>query len=528
MFGAMRLGTRSSLLGARSSQLGARSSQLVARWSVLAVVLACAPSTSNAATCDSLKALTLPGATIDNVEVVAAGAFTQPAARGGRGNGMSDLPAFCRVALTARPSSDSDIKIEVWLPVENWNRKYEAVGNGAWTGTIGYAAMADALRRGYATSSTDTGHVGGSASFAMGHPEKAIDFAYRSEHDMVIDSKAIVSAFYGSAPKYSYWNGCSAGGRQALKEAEMFPADFDGIIAGSPGLDWSGRSAQAVRIAQILENESARLTPAQQKRLHAAVLDACDANDGLKDGLIANPAACKFDPKVLQCHTSGADSSGDCLTAAQVDAVKAIYSPIKTKTREIAGLAYGSEINWTDLGWSQSARATGLDHYRYLVYNDPAWTVSKFDAATDPARLEEGPSGQIDARNPDLKAFFSRGGKLLMYHGWADPQISPLNATTYYEQVVKASGGAAKITGSYRLFMAPGMAHCGGGEGPNDFDKIGPLEQWVEHGTAPDQIVASHSVRGAVDRTRPLCPYPQIAMYKGTGSIDEAANFVCK
>ena len=490
-----------------------------------AAVAMAIPSLSGAATCDSLKSVTLPDATIDSVQVVAAGTFTAPGARGGRGNAMADLPAFCRVAITSRPSSDSDIKIEVWLPAENWNQKYQAVGNGAWTGSIGYAAMAEALRRGYATSSTDTGHVGGSASFAMGHPEKAIDFAYRSEHEMVLKSKALVNAFYGNAPKYSYWNGCSAGGRQAMKEAEMFPADFDGIIAGSPGLDWSGRSAQAVRINQLLEKEDARLTPAHQKLLHDAVVNACDAQDGVKDGLLSNPAACKFDPAALVCKTGQTEN---CLTPAQVTTAKAIYSPIKTKTREIAGLAYGSELNWTDLGWSQSARATGLDHYRYLAYNDPEWSIAKFDVGTDPAKLEEGPSGQINALSPDLKAFFARGGKLLMYHGWADPQISPLNATTYYEQVVKAAGGAGKVSGSYRLFLAPGMAHCGGGEGPNDFDKIGTLEQWVEHGKAPDQIVASHSKGGAVDRTRPLCPYPQIATYKGAGSIDEAANFVCK
>src|SRR5215471_4098328 len=235
------------------------------RTMTLAAVALMIPAVSNGATCDSLKSLTLADATVDNVQVVAAGTFTQPGARAGRGNAMADLPAFCRVSITSRPSSDSDIKIEVWLPASaqgsgeagsGWNQKYQAVGNGAWTGSIGYAAMADALRRGYVTSSTDTGHVGGSASFAMGHPEKAIDFAYRSEHEMVLKSKAIINAFYGSAPKYSYWNGCSAGGRQALKEAQMFPADFDGIIAGSPGADWSGRSAQAVRIAAVLENEA--------------------------------------------------------------------------------------------------------------------------------------------------------------------------------------------------------------------------------------------------------------------------------
>ena len=488
---------------------------------------ALASQVSYAATCDSLASLALPETTITATQVVAAGTFTQPGGRAGRGgNAFADLPAFCRVAATLKPSSDSDIKIEVWLPADNWNGKYQAVGNGAWTGAIGYAAMGDALRRGYATSSTDTGHVGGSASFAMGHPEKAIDFAYRSEHDMAVRSKAIVNAFYGSAAKYSYWNGCSAGGRQAMKEAQMFPADFDGIIAGSPGLDWSGRSAQAVRIEQILQKEEARLASSHLQALHAAVVAACDANDGLKDGLISNPAACKFDPKVLQCKNG---DGPDCLTAAQVETVKAIYSPLRgAKGREIAGMAYGSELNWTDLGWSVSARATGLDHFRYLVYKDPEWSVAKFSAATDVAKLEDGDSGLFDARNPDMKAFFDRGGKLLMYHGLADTQITPLNTATYYQQSVAASGGAAKVYGSYRLFLAPGMAHCGGGEGPNDFDKVATLEQWVEKGKAPDQIIASHAKGGAVDRTRPLCPYPQVATYKGTGSIDEAANFVCK
>src|SRR5947207_1858811 len=253
---------------------------------------------------------------------------------------------------------------------------------------------------------------------------------------MALKSKALVNAFYGSAAKYAYWNGCSAGGRQALKEAQMFPADFDGIIAGSPGFDWSGRSAQAVRIAQMLENEAARLTPSHQQLLHNAVVAACDAQDGLKDGLISNPASCKFDPALLQCksHDDLKKDAPDCLSPAQVATVRAIYSPLKSGNRDIAGLAYGSELNWTDMGWSQSARATGLDHYRYLVYNDPEWQIARFDPETDPAKLEQGVSGDIDARNPDLKPFLSRGGKLLMYHGWADPQISPLAAIGYYGQ----------------------------------------------------------------------------------------------
>ena len=389
--------------------------------SVLAVLCLLPSAQAYAASCESVTTLSRPNTKVTSAVEVAAGAFTPPGAQG-RGGGpaaaFTSLPAFCRVAATLTPTSDSDIKIEVWLPVTGWNGKYQAVGNGAWQGSIGYAAMAEALRRGYATSSTDTGHVGGSASFGMGHPEKVIDFAYRSEHDMAVTSKAVINAFYGSAPKFSYWNGCSAGGRQAMKEAQMFPADFDGIIAGLPGLDWSGRTAQAVRIAQALQNEQARLTPAKTQVLHSAVVAACDGLDGVKDGLIENPIACKFDPGVLVCK--GGEEPA-CLTQAQVDTVRLIYSPIvdpKTK-EEIPGLAPGSELGWTDMGWSPSARATGLDHFRYLVFSDPQWDVEKFNVATDVARLREGPSGAIDARDPNLKPFFDRGGKLIHTTGGA-------------------------------------------------------------------------------------------------------------
>ena len=389
--------------------------------------------------------------------------------------------------------------------------------------------MADALRRGYATSSTDTGHVGGSASFALGHPEKLIDFAYRSEHEMAVKAKAIINAFYGSAPKYSYWNGCSAGGRQALKEAQMYPADFDGIIAGSPGLDWSGRSAQAVRVAQALQKEEARLTPAKAQVLHAAVVQACDALDGLKDGLIDNPAACKFDPKVLECKARRRATG--CLTSAQVATARLIYAPLREREDEArAGRTRAGQRARMDrsgmVGVGSRDRARSLPlrgvqgsrlGYRSFQRRDRC--------RADRRRRERRASTRNDT---NLKPFFDRGGKLLQYHGWSDPQISALNSTDYYERVVAALGGAAKVQGSYRLFMAPGMAHCGGGEGPNDFDKMAPLEQWVEKGKAPDSIIASHSTDGKVDRTRPLCPYPQVARYKGTGSVDEAANFVCK
>jgi feruloyl esterase len=497
---------------------------------VLALALLCAGVTAEARaeSCEGVGTLRLANIAVTSAVEVAAGAFAAPTAPGGAApRTFGDLPPFCRVAATLTPSSDSDIKIEVWLPAQGWNGKLLAVGNGAWQGSIPYAALADGLRRGYATSATDTGHVGGSASFGMGHPEKVTDFAYRAVHEMTVTAKAIVTAFYGRAAQRSYWNGCSAGGRQAMKAAQMFPADYDGIIAGAPGLDWTGRSAQAVRIAQASQQPEARLTPATLQTLHSAVVAACDAIDGVKDGLIENPVACTFDPRALACTGAGGPA---CLTPAQVDTARLIYSPIvDTKTkREIPGLARGSELGWTELGWSASARATGLDHFRYLVFADPQWDVQKFDVATDVARLSEGVIAAIDARDPALKPFFDRGGKLLQYHGWSDPQITPLASVAYFDRVAAEHGGVAAVRGSYRLFMAPGMAHCSGGEGPSDFDELKALEQWVEQGHAPDRILASHVKDGKVDRTRPLCPYPQVASYTGTGSIDEAANFVCK
>ena len=473
--------------------------------------------------------LALPNATttITLAQAVEAGAFTPPAP-GNAAQAYRALPAFCRVAVTLKPTRDSEIKVEIWMPTSGWNGKFQAVGNGAFNGAIAYSAMTMALARGYATSSTDTGHAGGGASFALGHPEKVIDFGWRAVHEMTTVSKKIVATYYDAAPTFSYWNGCSAGGRQAMKEAQRFPADFDGIIAGAPGLDWTGRAAQAVRVAKALEKtESARLSQPQTQRLHQAVVDACDALDGVKDGLIADPAQCTFDPGVLQCKSSGGAA---CLTSAQVETARLIYSSaVNPRTgRAITGLAPGSELGWTPTGWTASARATGLDQFRFIVFKDAGWDVQQFNFDADIVRAEETDADTINALDPNVKPFIDRGGKLIQYHGWSDPQISPGNSTQYYARVLERLGGAAAIRNAYRLFMAPGMAHCGGGEGPGSFDMVTALEQWVEHGKAPDRILASHSTNGVVDRTRPLCPYPQVAVYTGMGSTDEAASFECR
>jgi feruloyl esterase len=341
-----------------------------------------------------------------------------------------------------------------------------------------------------------------------------------------VAAKAIVAAFYATAPAHSYFTGCSAGGRQALKEAQRFPDDFDGIVAGAPGLDWTGRAAQAVRVAQATEkSEAARLSAADARLLHAAVLEACDALDGVKDGVIEDPRRCTFDPAALQCTATRTSS---CLTDAQVRTATLLYAGrVNPKTsREITALQRGSELGWTDRGWTASARATGRDQFRFLVFANPAWDVDAFDFDADIVRAEDADRDTINALDPNLKPFFDRGGKLIQYHGWNDPQISPGNSTQYYDRVAQALG-AGRLAASYRLFMAPGMAHCGGGEGPNSFDMLSALERWVEQGAAPDQIVASRVADGRTVRTRPLCPYPQVAIYKGTGSIDDAASFSC-
>ena len=462
------------------------------------------------ASCESLASLSLPDTTITKAESVPIG--------------QKSLAAHCRVAATLKPSSDSDIKIEVWMPLSGWNGKFQAVGNGGWSGAIVTGAMAEALREGYATSSTDTGHEGSSASFALGHPEKLIDYAYRSEHEMTVKAKAIIAAFYGSAPKYSYWNGCSAGGKQALKEAQRFPDDFDGIIAGAPGNNWTGRAIFSMWVAQAVhKDEAGYIPPEKYPVIHKAVLEACDALDGVNDGLIEDPTRCHFDPRVLECKSGDGPA---CLTAPQVEAAKKIYSGAinpKTKQQIFPGLEPGSELRWEVLA-SPRPFAIGNDFFKYVVFKDPSWDYKTLNFDSDAALAEKNDNGLIDAKDPNLKPFFAHGGKLIQYHGWSDWQISPLNSVHYYESVVEANGGRSKVQDSYRLFMVPGMGHCGGGEGPNEFAKVGPLEEWVEQHKAPERIIASSRDH---QQTRPLCPYPQVAKYKGTGSTDDAANFTC-
>ncbi len=437
---------------------------------------------------------------------------------------LSGLPDFCRATLVLHPTTDSEIHAEVWLPVSGWNGKFLAVGSGGWGGSIGYDGMADALRRGYATSATDDGHTGSSASFIMGHPEKFIDFAYRSEREMTVESKDLIKEFYGRSPRYSYWNGCSGGGREGLLQAHRYPEEFDGIIAGDPAN--VRRNAWALWLAtQTFKDPDAYIPPSKYAMIHRYVLNACDAHDGVKDGLISDPESCKVDFKDLECK------SGDgleCLTHRQVQTAQTIISPATDSKGKVlfSRLEPGTELRWGRVAGGPEPADLFLDQFRYVIFQNPNWDWHTFNLERDSAKANA-MDKDVDDLDPDLTAFAKRGGKLLLYHGWADQQVAPGASVDFYRSVMQSAGDALRASDWARLFMVPGMAHCSGGEGPDSFDKISAMEQWVEEGRAPDKIIASHRSDGKTDRTRPLCPYPQIARYKGTGSIDSAESFAC-
>jgi feruloyl esterase len=486
-----------------------------------------APISAPGMACENLASLSLPNTTINSAATVAAGSFPPPGSGDAQTKEFSTLPPFCRVAATLTPSSDSDIRVEVWMPISGWNGKLEAVGNGGWAGSIRYADMSVALAVGYATASTDTGHEGNSGAFGLGHPEKLTDYSYRAVHEMTVFAKSIIGSFYGTAPKISYFSGCSLGGHQGLTEAERYPADFDGIVSGAPSLSWSHLNAARVYINRVVHHsEDSYIPPERYSLIHDAVLQACDALDGVKDGVLEAPRQCHFDPKVLLCRGSEGPS---CLNGAQVQSARAMYGPIKSpKTgKEVYPpvVEPGSELGWGNLAGPEPL-GYALEAFKYLVYKDPNWDWHHFNPATDLDAALAIDTGLTDFDYPTLKAYFDRGGKLLIYHGWSDTTISPTGTVDYFNSIQKRLGSVV-IGKSIQLYMVPGMGHCSGGPGTDVFDKMGAIEQWVAQGTAPAQIMASHRTGATVDRTRPLCPLGKVATYKGTGSTDDAANFVC-
>ena len=436
----------------------------------------------------------------------------------------------CRVSITLRPTADSEIKSEVWLPpAAGWNGKFLMAGGGGFVGSVNTGGMTKSIREGYAGASTDTGHTGGSGSFAFGHPEKIVDFAFRAVHETAVKAKELIAAHYGRGPRLSYWEGCSTGGRQGLMSAQRYPDDFDGIIAGAPANNQIYLCAWRMRLLMTaLKSPEHALPPEKLKLLNEAVLDKCDANDGVKDRLIEDPRDCKFDASALKC--SGPVTSS-CLTAQQLETVNAAYTDIRKSSGELLypRLPVGGELGWLLPAGKTEPGGMDIDMFRYIANQDPAWDWRNFDLEKDIERaLLHGK--EIHAVSADLAKFKARGGKLLLYHGWSDGgsggAISAFNTISYYESVLKQMG--PNQNNWLRLFMVPGMAHCGGGTGPNQFNALAALERWREQNEPPKSITATRvNEHGGIDMTRPLCPYPQRAVYKGTGSTNDAANYTC-
>jgi feruloyl esterase len=425
------------------------------------------------------------------------------------------------VAATAAPTPDSAIKFEVWLPAEGWNGKFVAVGNAGFGGIILHFTMADPLRRGYAAAGTDTGHEGGpaDASFAVGHPEKLVDFAWRAVHETTVLSKAMVTALYSQPARRSYWVSCSTGGRQGLKEAQRFPEDFDGISAGAPANNWVPLMVSGAAVEHLVTHPKNGLPPPHLALLKEAAIAACDAHDGVTDRVVEDPRRCTFDPGTLACR---AGTSSACLTPSQVATARSIYAGVvnpRTGEKIFPGPAFGSELQWAGF-------AAATSYWRDQVTGDPNWHPAHLDLDKDLARARALDTAEVTATDPNLSAFVARRGKLLLWHGWTD-SLPAQNTIDYYESVL-AAPGAESVTDSVRLFVAPGVDHCGGGEGTFMIDALGAIDTWVESGKAPERLIASRPLANGGRRTRPICPYPQVARYRGQGSTDDASNFACE
>jgi serine/threonine protein kinase len=508
----------------------------------------------SAVNCDNLSTLNLPNTTITSSRLLPGGTFSPPGS-----DPIQDLPAFCRLEGLMRPTADSEIRFEIWMPGDGWNKKFRAVGNGGFGGVINFDDMGAALRLGYATASTDTGHIGDDrdSAWALGHPEKVIDFGYRAVHEMTGSSKTIIRAFYGQSPQWSFFEGCSNGGREALMEAQRFPDDYQGILAGAPAIPAIRLLASG--LYNIPTSSPTYISPDKIPAISAAVLAACDAKDGVTDGIINDPRQCHFDPAVLLCR--GAESEA-CLTAPQVAQLKKIYAGLKNSKGEQLYPGYLPGTEEGDDGWAGWLTGSGpgqglisifgINYFRNMVFDNPTWDYHTVSAEKAVAIAEVKTGRILEAIDPDLRRFEARGGKLIIYHGWGDAGMSGLASTNYYDNLATTIG--PQDTQSFvRLYMAPGMHHCFGGPGPDSFGQLdlsvlgtktwsanlkpefnisAALEQWVIKGISPGPIIATKYVDDldpaqGIKMTRPLCPYPQIAKYKGDGDTNKAANFIC-
>jgi feruloyl esterase len=489
--------------------------------SLLAAAGLAAPVSAQTQDCAALARLRLPSVRITTAEVIPGGtnwAFPPSPFNIFMGFNAATDRRFCRVVGVI----ERDIRFELWLPPE-WNGRFLGVGNGGYTGAINYPALSLGLARGFASASTDTGHQTPTGffddSWVAGHPDRVENFGHRAHHLLADRAKRIVRAFYGRPAEFAYYDGCSSGGWQGLTEAQRYPADYDGIVAGAPANNFIRLQTRAFWLDSLARaNPAGNLGAPEIGLLNAAVLAQCDPEDGVRDGIMSDPRHCGFDPGSLLCRPG---QSGSCLSQPQVDRARMVYGPRSTS----GGLALYPGNAW---GVPPIVTIPGLQLQepllmRMIPATERRWTPQSFDPDRDVPPLEARYGASLGAWNTDLRPFAARGGKLIVYHGWTDPLLSPWNSIAYWE-AVNTRMGAQSVPGFYRLFMAPGVDHCRGGAGPDRFDALGAVMAWREHGQAPERLIAS-AANGA--RTRPLCPYPQVARYSGAGSTDDAASFQC-
>jgi feruloyl esterase len=494
----------------------------------------------------SFAALRLDQASVVSATSIPAGTYT-PAGSGA----LTNLPAFCRVQAKATPTSDSLINFELWVPAGSaWNGKMVTTGNGGYSPALSYRDMAYAMRQGYAVVGGDTGHQSADPNemfWGVGHPEKIADWGSRSIHAITVPAKKLITELSARSASKAYYYGCSTGGHQGYAEMQRYPEDFDGVIAGAPGNNRTRLNVEFLHrfLSNRIANSNSQLilTPAKAALITQRAVAACDALDGVTDGVMEDPRACtpdRFGIDAMQC--TGADAA-DCLTADQVAAAKKIYAGPKnprTGVQLYPGLPVGTESGWPAYwGGAEPVRA---DYWRLWAFENPQWNWWTFDYDRDVTFTEAKLGPLVDQTSADLSAFKARGGKAIVYQGWQDPVVNAVDTIAYVERVKTAQGSQAATDDFLRLFLVPGMGHCSGGAGATTFgnngtappvvdadrDILSALDRWVSSGTAPDRIVASRVEGNATVRTRPLCAYPKKAVYKGSGSTDDAANFSCQ
>jgi feruloyl esterase len=518
-----------------------------------AAAIAGATSVFAAEACASLKDLKIDDTTIASAESVPAGSFTAPDKKS-----YANLPAFCRVTATVSPVPDSAVRIEMWLPEDGWKGVFEGTGNGGYSGGFNFPILAAGLRRGYAVVNTDQGTAPASAlngDAVVGHPVKWRDWGFRSTHLMTVAGKQIASAFYGKHSARSYFTGCSTGGQQALIEAQLYPADYDGIAAGAPVVNRTHLHAAFVWSRQAAERSPGSVLGHDKLMLlKKAAVASCGPGAAASDTFVADPLHCAFDPASLVCKAGDAP---DCLTPEQAETAARFYAgPKNPRTGEsiYPGWPRGSE--GPAFGWGLeegdpplSLKEPAFDSLFKWVFG-PTWDWRSFDFDRDMAEVDAVLGSDVNgATVANIDAFKARGGKLLIYHGWADSIVNPLGTVAFYETLAKAQGGADKLQGAARLFLLPGVEHCGsgGGDGPDavgsehglpapegdaDHDVLAALAQWVETGTAPEKLIATKyqgdDPTKRIVMQRPACPYPKKARYAGSGDTNAAASFVCE